>query len=140
MDWKNEKCVIIIDENLPLGLIANTAAILGITLGQKLPEVVGTDVWDQSGNLHLGIIEFPVPVLKGAPETIRAVRARLYQPEFQELTAVDFSDLAQGCKTYDEFVEKMGLAPENSLQYLGVAICGPKKKVNQLTGSLPLLR
>ena len=35
MDLENEKCVMIIDENLPLGLIANTAAILGITLGKK---------------------------------------------------------------------------------------------------------
>lgn len=26
------------------------------------------------------------------------------------------------------------------LNYLGVCICGPKKKVNKLTGSLPLLR
>ncbi len=33
MDWQNEKCVMIIDEKLPAGMIANTAAILGITLG-----------------------------------------------------------------------------------------------------------
>ncbi|MDQ0200724.1 hypothetical protein J2S10_003926 [Neobacillus ginsengisoli] len=31
------KCVLVIDENLPLGLIANTAAILGVTLGSMLP-------------------------------------------------------------------------------------------------------
>lgn len=140
MDWKDKKCVMILDESLPLGPIANTAAIMGITLGKQIPEVVGEDVLDRSGNAHLGIIEFPVPVLKGSPETIRAIREKLCQPEFQELTVVDFSDLAQGCRTYDEFVEKMGQVPEETLQYLGVAICGPKKKVNQLTGSMPLLR
>ena len=89
MDWKNEKCVMILDESLPLGLIANTAAIMGITLGKQLPEVVGADVADRSGNLHLGIIEFPVPILRGSPETIKAVREKLYQPEFQELTVID---------------------------------------------------
>ena len=140
MDWKNEKCVMILDESLPLGLIANTAAIMGITLGKQLPEVVGTDVADRSGNLHLGIIEFPVPILRGSPETIKAVREKLYQPEFQELTVVDFSDLAQGCRTYGEYICKMEQVPEDGLQYFGVAVCGPKKKVNQLTGSLPLLR
>lgn len=140
MDQKNEKCVMILDENLPLGLIANTAAIMGITLGKKLPEVVGTDVADRSGNIHLGIIEFPVPVLKTSCDTIKAVRERLYRPEFQELIVVDFSDLAQGCRTYDEFIRKIGQASEETLEYLGVAICGPKKKVNQLTGSMPLLR
>lgn len=108
MDWNNEKCVIVLDENLPLGLVANTAAILGITLGKMLPEVVGADVLDRSGKPHLGIIEFPVPVLRGSSEVIRGIREKLYRPEFQELTAVDFSNLAQGCKTYDEFLEKMG--------------------------------
>ena len=140
MDRKDEKCVMILEENLPLGLIANTAAIMGITLGKKLPEIVGTDVADRSGNLHLGIVEFPVPVLKGSSETVKELREKLYRPEFRELTVVDFSDLAQGCRAYEEFIQKMGQASEETLEYLGVAICGPKKKVNQLTGSMPLLR
>ena len=140
MDRKNEKCVMLLEETLPAGLLANTAAIMGITLGKKLPEVVGTDVADRNGNVHLGIIEFPVPVLKASCDTIKALRERLYQPEYQELTVVDFSDLAQGCRTYNEFIEKMEQVPEETLEYLGIAICGPKKKVNQLTGSMPLLR
>ena len=98
MDWKNEKCVLVIDGNLPLGIIANTAAILGITLGKKMPEVVGEDVTDGSGNIHLGIIEFPVPVLKGTPEVIREIREKLYQPEFQDLTAVDFPTWRRAAK------------------------------------------
>lgn len=140
MDLQNEKCVMVIDENLPLGLIANTAAIMGITLGKEMPEVVGANVSDQSGNQHLGIIEFPVPILKGTPEVIKEIREKLYQPEFQDLSAVDFSDLAQGCKTYEEFTGKMAQTPETDLRYLGVALCGPKKKVNKLTGHMPLLR
>lgn len=35
MNVENEKCVIVVDENLPLGIIANTAAILGITMGMR---------------------------------------------------------------------------------------------------------
>ena len=65
----------VIDEQLPSGVIANTAAIMGITLGKKMTEVVGADVADKTGNEHLGI-----------------------------------------------------------------AICGAKKKVNTLTGSMALLR
>ncbi len=140
MDLQNEKCVMVIDEHLPLGIMANTAAIMGITLGKKMPEVVGADVYDKSGNEHLGIIEFPVPILKGNAENIKTIREKLYAEEFPDLTVVDFSDLAQGCKTYDEFIEKMKDVPETDLNYLGVAICGSKKKVNKLTGSMPLLR
>lgn len=140
MDLQNEKCVMVIDEHLPLGIIANTAAIMGITLGKKMPEVVGADVVDQTGKEHLGIIEFPVPILKGNAESIKAIRERLYEPDFEDVTVVDFSDLAQGCKTYEEFIGKMKEMPETDLNYFGIAICGAKKKVNRLTGSMPLLR
>lgn len=140
MDLQNEKCVMVIDENLPLGIIANTAAIMGITLGKKMPEAVGTDVCDKTGREHLGIIEFPVPILKGNTEIIKTIRERLYEKEFSDLIAVDFSDLAQGCKTYDEYIEKMKAVSEIELNYFGIAICGEKKKVNKLTGSMPLLR
>ena len=80
MDLQNEKCVMVIDEHLPMGLIANTAAIMGITLGKKMPEVVGIDVTDKTGNEHLGIIEFPVPILKGNVESIKAIRLLLQNP------------------------------------------------------------
>ena len=140
MEVQNEKCVMILDENLPLGLIANTAAIMGITLGRQLPGIVGPDVCDQDGNQHLGIIEFPVPILKASPEALREIRQKLSGPDYQSLTVVDFSDLAQSCKTYTEFIDKMAHAPESTLEYFGVAICGAKKQVNKLTGSLPLLR
>jgi hypothetical protein len=137
---ENLKCVMIVDETLPLGLIANSAAVMGITLGKFNPEVVGVDVYDKTGCGHLGIIEFPVPILKGNPKLIREIRSKLFQPEFSELTVVDFSDVAQGCKTYDEFIGKMANIDEPTLNYMGVGICGNKKLVNKLAGSLPLLR
>ena len=135
MDLQNEKCVMVIDENLPTGIIANTAAILGITLGKKRPYVE-----DQSGGGHLGIVELPVPILKGNPDLIREIREKLYQPDFEDLTVVDFTDLAQSCKTYGEFMGKMAQVSGDELNYFGLAICGSKKKVNKLTGSMPLLR
>ena len=140
MNVENEKCVIIVDENLPLGIIANTAAILGITMGMKMPDVVGNDVLDLEGNAHMGIIQFPVPILKGNTEILKKLRTKLFEPQFSELTVVDFSDLAQGCKTYNEFIGKMANTSESRLNYIGIAVCGNKKQINKLTGSMPLLR
>ena len=77
MESTTSKCVMVLDENLPLGLLANTAAILGITLGKHMPEAVGADVLDGSGKAHLGIITFPVPILRGDAEQIRAIRETL---------------------------------------------------------------
>ena len=140
MDLQNEKCVMVIDEQLPLRIIANTAAIMGITLGKAMPEVVVAGGRGESGHTHHRSNEFPGASLRGSPESIKALREKLYEPDFQALTVVDFSDLAQSCKTYDEFIGRMAQVQESTLQYFGVAVCGAKKKVNKLTGSLPLLR
>lgn len=140
MEFQNEKCVMVLDERLPLGFVANTAGILGITLGKEMPEIVGEDVEDEAGKLHLGIIEFPVPILRADAAKIKELRERLYGDDLADVTVVDFSDLAQSCKTYAEFIEKMQRTKEDALQYFGIALCGSKKKINKLTGNLPLLR
>ena len=140
MDLQAEKCVMVIDGALPLGFIANTAAILGITLGRHIPDSVGPTVTDKSGAAHLGIIQIPVPILKADQETLRAIREQLYRPEFSALIAADFSDVAQSCNVCDDFIAKAARTEERDMTYFGVAICGPKKLVNKLTGSMPLLR
>ena len=140
MNVENEKCVIVVDEKLPLGVIANTAAILGITMGMKMPDVVGNDVLDLEVNPHMGIIQFLVPILKGNTKILNKLRTKLFEMQFSELTVVDFSDLAQGCKTYNEFTHKMANTSESKLNYIGIAVCGNKKQINKLTGSMPLLR
>lgn len=140
MESQNDKCVMVIDENLPLGIIANTAAVLGITLGKQHPEIVGPDVFDGTKNKHLGITAFPVPILKGNVQIIKELRSRLYTEEFQQLTVVDFSDVAQSCNDYEDFTKKIGKTDEEKLQYFGIAMYGNKKQVNKLTGSMGLLR
>lgn len=61
MNLQYEKCVMIIDERLPLGIIANTAAIMGITLGKQMPEVVGANVYDKT-YLFRNIVTIQPPV------------------------------------------------------------------------------
>jgi len=58
------KCVMVVDEAMPQGIIANSTAVMGVTIGKLFPEVVGQDVVDQTGYRHQGIIEFPIPILK----------------------------------------------------------------------------
>ena len=129
----------VMDGTLPRGIIANAAAIMGITVGKLMPQAVGRNVTDKDGIEHLGIIEFPVPILTGSKECIKALRQKLSGPDFSGITTVDFSGLAQGCKTYAEYISKMADTFEGDLAYFGIALCGNKKKINRLTGSLPLL-
>lgn len=136
----NNKCVMVLDEALPLGLLTNTAGILGFTMGKMMPEMVGPTVTDRSNKDHLGVIEVPIPILKANKEQVKTIREQLYQPEFAEVVVVDFSDVAQSCKNYDEYISKMADVDENQLNYMGIGLFGPKKAVNKLTGSMPLLR
>ena len=140
MSHKEFKCAMVIDAALPVGVIANTAAILGVTLGKQFPELVGQDVLDASNHKHLGIVTIPVPILNGSSDALRNLRAQLLHSDFSDVAVVDFSDVAQGCRTYDEYIQKFSTADAQAYAYLGIALYGEKKKVNRLTGSIPLLR
>ncbi|MGE8001565.1 DUF2000 domain-containing protein [Lysinibacillus sp. NPDC093190] len=134
------KCVLVIDEKLPLGLIANTAAILGVTLGTYAPELVGGTVSDGSGIEHLGIVKTPIPILKGSTSLLHELRDKTMSEPFSDMLVVDFSDTAQGCKSYEEYINKLQAISKSDYKYFGLGIYGEKKKVNSLTGSFPLLR
>ena len=95
---------------------------------------------DATGQPHLSITSIPVTILRGDSKEIKGLRMRLYAPEFSDLVAVDFSDVAQSCHLYSEYAEKAASICEDDYNYLGVAIHGSRKKVNKLTGSMPLLR
>ena len=83
---ESKGCVIVIDEALPAGVAANAAAIIGITLGRRFPEAVGADVTDGGGIMHSGIIQIPVPVLKGALGGWLRAQGLLMLITFGELT------------------------------------------------------
>lgn len=140
MDREEKKCVLVADAALPPGVLANLAAILGITLGTQVPGLTGPAVTDASGSVHPGIITMPIPVLKSDAEGLRALRGKLGQPAFHPVFAADFSDVAQKCRTYPEYLSSAAQTPESDFTYLALLLRGPKALVNKLTGSLPLLR
>lgn len=59
------KCVMMIDHTLPAGLIANTAAVLAMSIGNRIEAIIGDDVFDADGICHRGITHIGIPVLKG---------------------------------------------------------------------------
>ena len=67
------KCVIIIDENLPVWLIANTAAVWALTVGHRIEGIIGEDVTDADGQVHTGIAQVSVPLLRGYGDLIRRI-------------------------------------------------------------------
>ena len=140
MNLSEMKCVMVLDGALPLGVISNTSAILGASMGKIIPQVIGEDTADGCGRIHRGIVTLPIAMLKGSKESLRLLRERLYSEEFSDTVVVDFSDAAQRCNVYDEYIKRCGALATQEHTYLGIAIYGEKRKINKLTGALPLLR
>jgi hypothetical protein len=135
---QDQKCAIIVNEALPLGQIANAVAVLTVSIGMKHPEMVGYELEDQDGHYHAGITTLAIPVLKGG-DKLGKMRAALKR-EYGNLTVVDVTSATSVTRSYDEYAERLKTTPVSEIEYYGIAVYGPKKLVNQYTGSLGLLR
>ena len=79
-----------------------------------------------------------MPILRGDAEQIRAIRETLYGVDYQDVIVVDFSDVAQCCKNYGEYIGKAAQADESEWRYFGLGLCGPKKLVSRPVSYTPL--
>ena len=134
------KCVMIIDENLPLGLIANTAAALGISLASQVEGLIGKNVLDMDGRCHESLTNIPIPILALSKEPLKEKYDQLLEMSDNELKVIGFSDIAQKSLHYDDYEEKLSARKKDEIEYLGICIYGPRKKINKITGSLKMLR
>lgn len=136
----SKKCVLIIDNTLPTGIIANTASVLSITLGKQIEGIVSHDVYDKQGEKHLGITQMPIPILGASCDKIKEIRRSLISSNTEGLVLVDFSNIAQQSKTYDHYESVMLVTDGDDINYMGIGICGDRKVINRATGNLSLIR
>jgi hypothetical protein len=129
------KCVLIVDEALAPGYAANVAAVMAMTLGTKVPEMIGDDFADASGTAHPGLYREGLPVLKAAKERLTTLRAEAVDAE---VGVVGMPINGHQTNDYDEFIAMLRETEQPA--YLGLALYGPKSAIKRLTGSLPLLR
>lgn len=132
------KCVMVLNGELPAGLLANTAGVLSVTLGRRVADILGPDVKDGAGESHAGLTKLPMPVLRATAEEVREIRARA--TSLEGVLTVDVTDAAQSSKNYEDYERKISATAPEDLQYLGVALYGKKRPINRLTGSLSLLK
>ncbi|GGL54996.1 DUF2000 domain-containing protein [Sporolactobacillus putidus] len=137
---QSKKCVMVINHQLPLGLVANAAAILGCTLGKDQGEIVGRIVADGSGTMHRGIVQIPIPILSSTKDGLKELYHTIREQYSEAITLISFNDIAQRSKDYEDYADKMAAASADDLSYLGLCLYGEKKAVNHLTGSLPMLK
>lgn len=136
----SKKCVLVIDNTQSTGIIANTASILSITLGNRVTDIVSHDVYDKQGEVHLGITQIPIPILGASKEKIKEIRDSLFSVGEENLVIVDFTNIAQRAKDYSTYESDMLISQVEDINYIGIGICGDKKLINKTTGNLSLIR
>jgi len=136
--YQFEKCAIVVDKDLPAGLAMNTVAALALSVGKFADGIVGDDVKDADGRLHTGITSIPLPVLRADAGELRDVAVRAVGAS--DVFVVDFTSVAQSSRSYDEYTRRTAEIPTGELPYVGLALCGSRKAVDKITGSLPLYR
>lgn len=135
-----KKCVLVIDNEQPTGIIANTASVLSITLGNQIDGIVSYDVYDKQGEKHLGITQMPIPVLGASRDKIKEIRRHLLTLGVEDMVLVDFSNIARQSRSYDHYETAMLTTGEDEIHYIGIGICADKKVINKATGNLSLIR
>ena len=73
--------MVVVDESLAPGLAANAAAVMAMTLGAKLPDLIGADFEDGGRWRHPGLITAGLPVLRAPADELPALRARAVEAE-----------------------------------------------------------
>ena len=128
----------VIDKSLPMGLAANTAAVLGIALGTEKKDIVGAKCLDKSGVIHKGITEKNIPVLAAGKNDLD----RIYRKSITDdhISVIDFSRTAQASRNYSDYESKLSNTENHDLEFSGICLAGPEKQINSLTGSLALFR
>lgn len=139
MDSNSKKCVLVIDNELPVGVTANVTAILSMSVGHRVQGLVGKDIIDKDGTLHSGLSQLPIPVLGATSDEISSLRSKIFSREDNHLEVFDFNNFSQKAMTYDEYTSMLENGDKDSIKYMGIAIFGDKHEVNRVTKKLKLL-
>jgi hypothetical protein len=131
------RCVVVVDEELPPGLAANAAAMVALTLGATVDGLPGADLVDADGNVHPGLIPAGIPILAASRARLSDLHARAGR---RGVGVVDLPVYGQQTTDYDAVIDRVAQTPTAALEYLGIALHGPRDAVSRLTGNLRLLR
>ncbi len=130
----------IIDPTLPLGLIANTAAILSLSLGGAHPHLIGPAVTNGDGDRHEGITQVVLPILAADADALHSLRTKAAGHRADGLMLVDVTETAQRAKAYQDYADRLSVMRGDDIRYFGIGLHGPAGLVRSMTGHLPLLK
>ncbi|CNH61414.1 Uncharacterized protein conserved in bacteria [Yersinia thracica] len=133
------RIAIIVNPELPVGLIANTTSAVGIGLAAKFPQLAGAVLSDSAGKEIDVSSKLPVPILQANAVQIREVLLKALAAT-HERAIVPFPAFARSMHSYQDYEKAFSLRSLADEQLDGLGLVGPEKWVRSLTGALKLLR
>lgn len=133
------RLAIVLDPSLPPGLLANTAAAIGIGLGAVLTPLGGVILADAAGRPFAVGSTRPVPILRADGAGLASLFQRAV-PAPAGAAVVPFPRFARAMHAFADYAAAV---PERDLALEpldGLGLAGPTGWVRSLTGALPLLR
>lgn len=133
------RLAIVVNPDLPLGLIANTAGAIAIGLGARLPALAARQLTDRHDRTIDISSNQPVPVLQADAEAIRALLLKALAQQ-GERAVVPFPAFARSLHAYADYEAAFPGRDLGEEAIDGLGLAGPARWVKSLTGSLKLLR
>ena len=133
------RLAIVVDPALPLGVLANTVAALGIGIGAAGEQLGRTLLKDAQGRTVTTSSNRPVPILQADVAALGALLLRaLAAPDAG--IVVPFPRFARSLHDFAAYTAEFPRHDLETTAIEGLGLAGPQKWVRSLTGSLKLLR
>jgi len=116
----------------------NAASVIGICFGKLMGNRVGVDQWRAVGVNYPGVIVALLPVLLAEGNYLRELQK--VSSADSEIFGLPLSALAQSCKIYTNYGERIASKPSEHNELVAIGLVGTNKKINRLTGNLKLYR
>ena len=121
------KCVMIVNENLPRGIIANTTAALGISIASLQDGMTVKKLMDRNGRIHESITNVPIPILALPVNDVKVLYDNLLELNDKDLKVIGFNDVAQNSHHYEEYEARLLQTAKDNINYLGIYIWTKEK-------------
>jgi hypothetical protein len=133
------RVAIIVDPTLPIGLVANTVATIGIGIGAIETDLGSTLLVDADGRKVRTSANRPVPILQATAEVLGALLLRAVSAS-EAGHVVPFPRFARSLHRFEDYLAEFPQRDLKSEIIDGLGLAGPEKWVRSLTGNLKLLR
>lgn len=134
-----EKIVLVLQPELALGAAINAAACLTAGLIAHHKEQAGQPLTDADGLQSVAISHLPIVALKGNDEVFQRILQSLLREPVVGMLSI-FPAYARTIHQPQQYWQLHAEHQHLKEPLLGLALCGPTKWLNKLTGNLPLLR